>query len=184
MSKILFLPFPVLSTTRLRLDQIELADEKEILALRSDAHNRRYIDGPLAKDSAEAIQFIEKIRKGIAANQWLYWSLRLKESGPLIGSVCLWNFSDDQRIADVGYELAPSHQGQGYMTEILEVIISYGLQTLELEKIVAYTHHQNIKSRELLKRCDFEYVKTVDEAHSVSGEMIKMAVYQIQQTDT
>jgi len=178
----LFTSFPVLNTTRLRLDQIELADEEEIFALRSDAHNRRYIDAPLAKNKEEAIRFIEKIRKGVAEKQWLYWGVRLQESGPLMGSVCLWNFSDDQQKAEIGYELLPAHQGQGYMREIVQAVISYSFETLKLESISAYTHHENEKSRQLLEKCNFEQVEMIEESHAEKDEIVKMAVYQVRRS--
>ena len=70
----LFSPFPVLTTARLRLDQIELADDKEIFTLRSDTYNRRYIDGALAKNIEDAREFINKIKK-----RWTKWQKKRSE---------------------------------------------------------------------------------------------------------
>ncbi len=48
-----------------------------------------------------------------------------------------------------------SFQGQGIMQEAAEKVIDYAFQTLQFEKIVAFTHKENLKSIQLLKKIGF-----------------------------
>ena len=37
----------------------------------------------------------------------------------MIGSICLWNFTDNQKSAEIGYDLSPKYQRKGIMNEIV-----------------------------------------------------------------
>jgi len=103
----------------------------------------------------DATAFIFKINNGIKNNQWIYWAITLKDNSDLIGTICLWNFSNGNTVADIGYELHPDFQGKGYMSEALKIVLKYASETLSLTKIEAHTHPENIASKNLLLNNDF-----------------------------
>ena len=76
----------------------------------------------------------------------------------MIGSICLWNFSEDQKTAEIGYDLSPDYQGKGIMHESLCRIIEFGFQNLNLEFIEAFTHYKNEPSKKLLENNGFKLV--------------------------
>lgn len=55
----------------------------------------------------------------------------------------------------LGYSLAAAQQGQGYMTEALEVAIAYVFHQLHLHRIMAAYLPHNQRSGKLLKRLGF-----------------------------
>jgi ribosomal-protein-alanine N-acetyltransferase len=55
-----FNPFPILTTQRLVLRQITIKDAAALYALRSNEKVMQYIDKPLAKSLADAVELIEK----------------------------------------------------------------------------------------------------------------------------
>lgn len=77
----------------------------------------------------------------------------------MIGSISLWNFSEDRKTAEVGYDLGTAFQGMGIMNEALVSILDFGFKELSLETIEAYTHRNNEKSKKLLKNCGFALVE-------------------------
>lgn len=149
------MPFPALSTARLRLRQLEATDVTAVFALRSDDSVNRFLERKKPTGVEEALAFIEKINKSIAENQSLYWSITLKEDPALIGTICLWNYSPDRMTAELGYELSPEHQGKGLMQEALQAVIRYAFENAGFTTLEAYTHNDNLASTRLLLKQGF-----------------------------
>jgi [ribosomal protein S5]-alanine N-acetyltransferase len=150
-----FSPFPELHTERLILRELRVDDAPEILILRSDDRVNRYIDRPVAVTLDNATSFIDRIRHGIRTNHWLYWAVTPMISGKLIGTVSLWNFDDEERTGELGYELLPDYQGQGYMQEAVSEVLNYGFSVIGLDGIRALTRIENERSVRLLLKNGF-----------------------------
>jgi RimJ/RimL family protein N-acetyltransferase len=147
--------FPILDTKRLLLRQLDESDFQEIFALRADDNVNRYITRAKARNINEAKGFIKKI----VENRSFYWAICFRDVNRLIGTICLFNFSEDRTIGEVGYELMPTYQKMGIMNEAVERVINYGFNEIGLTTIVAYTHKGNSSSSRLLEKNNF----TIDE---------------------
>ena len=139
-----------LETERLTLRLLKKTDVAEIFKLRSDKKVSHYTARPVQKKLSEAEEFIDFIKEGIHNNEYIYLAITTKESPKLIGTICLWNFSEDKKVAELGYELLPSFQGRGIMDEALKRLVKFGFSTLKLDKIEAFTHKENAASLKLL----------------------------------
>ena len=151
-----FSPFPELKTSRLILRQLKESDCQDIFFLRTDEDVNRYVKRSKPKSLDDAKEFIYKVNDGINKNESLYWAITMKDQQELIGTICLWNFSKDKRIAEIGFELKPEHQGKGIMNEALVKVIEFSFTSILINSIDAYTHKDNISSIKLLKNNDFE----------------------------
>lgn len=151
-----FTPFPVLKTERLTLRQLVSSDANEIFALRSDGNVNKYLDRKPSRSIEDAATFIQTINENIQRNYSIYWAITLNSADKLIGTICLFDFSDDNLKAEIGYELLPGFQGQGIMQEAASKVIDFGNQHLGLNSIVAYTHVENLSSTRLLEKCNFK----------------------------
>jgi [ribosomal protein S5]-alanine N-acetyltransferase len=98
-------------------------------------------------------------------NTGLYWAIALPESNQLIGTICLFDFSDELKKCEIGYELLPQYQGQGVMKEALKKVIDFAFHTLKTEIIDAFTHHSNQNSILLLQKLNFKPI-IVDKANA------------------
>src|SRR3954463_10826142 len=96
-----------LSTERLTLRKPRLEDANEIFALRSNAEVNRYIDRKPAITIEDAIEFLRNIVRGVENGGSQYWAICLTESGELVGTICLFDYSPDRQVAEIGYELLP-----------------------------------------------------------------------------
>ena len=167
MNKLNFTPFPDLTTERLNLRNLELSDDQQLFKLRSNKMVNKYIVRPNQKNIKEIREFINKVNNGIDNNEWIYWVISLKENPMLIGTICLWNYSEDKTVAEIGYELDPTFQGKGIMSEALKKIIEFAFQNINLHSIDAYTHKDNDESTKLLHKYDFQLdEERVDEENS------------------
>lgn len=155
MLTIKFIPFPVLRTERLTLRQLSINDDKEIFALRSNPQVNRYLGRAPSNTIEDARNFIHKIEEIVSKNEGIYWAITQTTNDKLIGTICLFNFSNENDQAEIGYELLPIFQGQGIMFEAISKVIGFGQQDIGLKIIEAYTHIENENSTKLLAKCKF-----------------------------
>jgi len=161
----IFTPFPILTTERLTLRQLATSDEKEIFLLRSDSEINKYLDRQPCSTIDDARNFINKINENLSKNDSLYWAITLKDRNILIGTICLFGFSDENGKCETGYELLPNFQGQGIMKEAFEKIISYAFDTIKVQKIEASVHRNNQSSIKLLHKFSFRNSNKHDESN-------------------
>jgi ribosomal-protein-alanine N-acetyltransferase len=67
-----FTSFPILTTERLTLRQLVIADEQEIFTLRSDGEINKYLDRQVSNTIDDARNFINKVNENINKNDSLY----------------------------------------------------------------------------------------------------------------
>ncbi len=157
MDTIAFTPFPNLTTERVNLRQVNIQDDNEVFALRSDTRVNKFLDRATPVTIDDAKKFIEKINDLIAKNEVIYWAIVLKNSNKLIGTICYWNISKEHSSAEIGYELQPDFQGRGFMQEVIITIIDYGFTIMKLKSIDADLDPNNTKSINVLQKDGFVY---------------------------
>lgn len=149
--------FPILKTKRLLLRKLTANDVKQIFYLRSDEIVNQYILRPKQNDNNEAFKFIKDRNDDVENGKIFYWAISLKEQEELIGTICLWNFSEDKTVVEIGYDLHPDYFHKGIMTEAIHEVINYGFCQLKLKSIEAFTHKENTNSVKLLNKSGFIY---------------------------
>ena len=164
--------FPEIKTERLILRKIEKSDSDVILFLRSDKTINKFIHRPenrKTKNIADAIKHIEKLNTETENNKSFSWGITLKNDPKIIGTICLWNFSDNYKIAEVGYDLSPNSQRKGIMSEALNRVVNFGFNELNLDRIKAFTHIQNENSKRLLEKNRFDFVQNRKDNDNLSN---------------
>lgn len=146
----------MLKTERLTLRQLVSSDDNEIFALRSNENVNKYLGRKPAKSIDDAKTFIQTINENIQSDGSFYWAVTLNGTGKLIGTICLFDFSDDNLKAEIGYELLPYCQGKGIMQEAISKVIDFGIQRIGLTSIEAYSHAENQHSTRLLEKLNFK----------------------------
>lgn len=163
-----------LETGRLLLRRISVNDLNPLYLIRSDEETARLIGKQAARNQGEVLAYIEKINEGIKLGKWLYWSILSRVGKNFLGTICLWNFSEE--TAEVGYELLPQMRGRGYAFEALEAVVNFAFETFTFNHLEAYVNASNIKSIELLRRSSFKVVGEVEEVDEVSPGFVKMLI--------
>lgn len=179
MGHIDFYPFPVLTTSRLMLKKLTRSDAGGIFSLRSNEDVIRYTGIKKYAAIDEAHAYISRIGEDLARNECIMWSIRLISNDQFIGSICIWNIASDGACAEIGYDLLPQYQGQGFMQEALKAVIGYGFEGMKLSSIVAYLRTQNTRSIRLLERNGF-IRGVVHDLVTDDGTTVEMAAYALQ----
>ncbi len=106
--------------------------------------------------------FLKDLEKQIRddPDNYLFFTLFpivLKENSHVIGSVD-FKYTPKDGVTEVGYGLNPDYTGRGYMTEALGAFLLFG-KKLGIRTVRADTSPDNIKSRNVLKRCGFRFLR-------------------------
>ena len=119
----------------------------------------------------EAIEgnFIHRFKEGSACE----FGVELKSNKEIIG-ICGYIVIDDG-LGILSYLLNKDYWGNGFMTEIVKSVISYGFSQLDLSRIVAYCMCENIASKKVLQNNGFIYVG--DGVMNTNGQSFRMSNY-------
>ncbi|WP_216848976.1 GNAT family N-acetyltransferase [Pedobacter sp. L105] len=139
--------FPILASGDVILRQVTTADAKEIIDI-------SYYDGVQATTLNQAIEMHERINQDYLQGNSIHWIIVDTQSAAIVGTCGYYRgFADN--TGELGYLLKPFFVGKGYMTKALELVISFGKNTIGLKKVIAITEIENIKSQNVLKRLGF-----------------------------
>jgi ribosomal-protein-alanine N-acetyltransferase len=154
--------FPALQTARLLLVELQQHDAEELFSIRTNEEINRFIGRSSNQSMDDVRQFIAARQQDFKEGKGVYWGIKLKETGQLIGTSCFWNLDHTANSTEMGYELLPSHQGKGFMTEALKEVIDFAFGQMKLGTIAAWVTEQNERSIKSLTRFDFVYTETID----------------------
>jgi ribosomal-protein-alanine N-acetyltransferase len=147
--------FPILETSRLILREINIRDARFIHFMRSDPTVNQYVDRKATKDVESAKEFIHERKRDYKNGRGLFWSIDDREELTIVGSICLWNLDFKSRQGEIGYDLHPNRQGQGFMFEAVKTVVDFGMIALDLQQIVGITSRQNQPSQKVLEKAGF-----------------------------
>jgi RimJ/RimL family protein N-acetyltransferase len=140
-------------TPRLLARSFDAADVDAFVAYRAEPDVARYqswSDFTLERGK----EFVESLRGATPGvpGEWFQFALEGRSSGALVGDLALKLDADEPRQAEVGFTIAPGHQGKGYATEALEALLEYAFDSFSLHRVVAITDALNAPAAALLER--------------------------------
>jgi len=171
-----FTPFPVLETERLTLRALELNDAKAIFGLRTNKEVNTFITRTMLNNLSETRAFIDSISNSIVNNTGVFWVLESKDTAELLGTVGLRNFEIEEDYAEIGYDMHPDFQENGYMSEAFEVILDFSAKQMDLKFLEAFTHKDNNASAALLEKYNFKLQPNRKDANVEENHIYRFAV--------
>jgi len=173
MNNFVFSPFPVIKTDRLILRKLKKTDSRYLYLMRNNPEVSKYIDRPLYKDLFETAQSIEKLNHGMDHNHWIFWAIE-NEDSKFVGTICLWNYNDEFNVSDIGFELDPEFQHNGYMDEAIKAITKFAFDMIQLDGIWGFTVSDNEAAIYILTKNNFKSEQTIEEVNS-KGITLKLS---------
>lgn len=157
----------ILETERLYLRHFTEADAPLIRHLNSQPGVLQYIPEPVPASDDEAKEIIISIILPQYNNNIGRWATHLKMNDEFIGWCGLKSVKGE---IDLGYRFLPSAWGKGYATEAAKATLQYGHQPLQLEKVIAHAHIENIASQKVLEKIGMQFSgEGFDEGIPVKG---------------
>ncbi|WP_108669778.1 GNAT family N-acetyltransferase [Peribacillus acanthi] len=171
--------FPVLNTERFVLRKIVESDAQEIFEYFSDDAVTKYYDLDSFTNIEQAHEVIKRWEKRFEVHQGFRWGIALKENNRLIGSCGFHNWAKEHFKAEIGYEVTPAYWRKGVITEVLQAVLQFGFEEMDLFRIEAYYDPENIASKGSLEKAGFTYEGTLRKAAFEKGRFCDASVCSI-----
>lgn len=144
-----------LSTPRLTLRPLTLADAPFILELLNDPDWLRYIGDRGVRTLDDARRYLQDGPiASYARNGFGLLAVDLKADGTTIG-MCGLIRRDTLDDVDLGFAFLPAYRGQGYASEAGAAVLAHASDVLKLKRIVAITTQDNAGSMAVLRKLGF-----------------------------
>jgi RimJ/RimL family protein N-acetyltransferase len=144
-----------IDTPRLLLRPLRAADATDLLPMLSDAVAMTYWSHPPVADLAGATEMVMADLEASALGTAVFWAMVSKTSGSAIGKCTLFQYSEQNRRAEIGYVLDRRYWGQGLASEAAIAIIDFSFNQLGLHRIEADCDVDNAPSIGLLEKLGF-----------------------------
>ena len=168
--------FPRLETERFLLRPIEASDAKEVFHYFSQDEVTKYYDLNTFKDIKEAKVLIENWQKKYHKKEGFRWGIATKKENKIIGSCGYHNWEKEHFKAEIGFEVTPEFWRKGVMTEVLQSILRYGFEAMELNRIEALYDIENLASKKTLEKAGFVYEGVLRQSAFEKGHFCDAAI--------
>jgi RimJ/RimL family protein N-acetyltransferase len=163
------LSFVKINSEKLVLRRFEARDAQALSSYRNDPAVARYQSWESCSVE-EARRFVESLEELVPGTpgQWFQFAVSRTPSGALIGDCALRCTEHDPRQAELGFTMAPAHQGQGLASEAVRSLVTYAFSTLDVHRVFAIVDIRNVPAQRLLERLKFR-----QEGHFVENAWFK-----------
>ena len=146
--------FTALAGPRVVVRRFRPDDVTVFVAYRSDEQVARFQSWDAPYPRAEGERFIREIgrRHPDTPGEWFQFAVTLPATKRLIGDCAVIPHADDPRQCDIGFTLSPQHQGHGYATEAVRLLVNYLFSERGKHRIAAWCDPRNAASVALLER--------------------------------
>ena len=175
MLQLKFSSFPFLTTDRLLLRKISMADAEDIFELRTNEAAMKYINKPKVLSIDDAKEIINKMNEP----DRIQWGITLTTENKIIGTIGFHRIEKEHYRAEIGYMLDPQYWNTGIMSEAITKVIGFGFNEMNLHSIEAIINPGNIVSGKLLKKFNFIKEAYFKENFFFEGNFFDSEVYSL-----
>lgn len=173
----LFERHPTLETERLLLREIRMLDKRAIFEYASDPETTEYMIFPTHTSVAEAERFIESCGSDFLNTKRVEFAIELKSTKKMIGAFGLHHFSSNHHSVEFGYILNRAHWGNGYVTEVVNRMLRFAFDEMQMHRVQAVCDLKNDASARVLERCGFTHEATFRDHEFRRGRFISLNIY-------
>ncbi|MBF4768026.1 GNAT family N-acetyltransferase [Nocardioides agariphilus] len=142
----------VLDGPGVRLRAFVDTDAERVLEACLDERTRGWLGSlPSPYTVQEALAFIRGGTAARANGDGLSWAVVDPATDLVIGSVGLFDLTDDLAHGEVGYWTHPEARGRGVMTTAVGLVLQHAFDVLGLQRVKAYAAVDNAASRHVLE---------------------------------
>ncbi|MCP1373989.1 GNAT family N-acetyltransferase [Dyella lutea] len=172
-------PFPAFIPVpgRVVLRPLTDTDVDDLLSIFGDPEVVRYWSGSPWSGREEARRMLGADREAYAAGAAVRLGVTLCDEDRVVGTVSLFNRSEPNRRAEIGYALARSVWGRGLMHETLVQWLGWAFGPLGLHRLEADVDPANMASRRSLERLGFRQEGLLRERWIVGGAVADTVFY-------
>lgn len=154
------IPWDILETENFYLREIVVEDVDRLYEIYADEEVKRYIED-LYESKEEEIKYTQEyIKNQYRFYEYGMWIVIDKETNEIIGRAGIFDRAG-QELTELGFVFAKDYWGKGVATEVLRAVIDYAHDELEISEMYAHVMNENERSKGLLEKLGFRYLKDV-----------------------
>jgi len=175
----------MIETARLRLRSLRDGDLADLVLLINNWEVARWVSAvPHPYTEANGREWIAVVQQDHATGRPQRFAIVLRETDRLIGGVGLdGSTGDGSDEPALGYWLGQPYWGNCYAREAVAAVIDYGLRTLGMATIRAYTDPANLASQKVLLHCGLKKVGEIDLIKPTRHGALRAPLFRIAEHD-
>ncbi|NOU75666.1 GNAT family N-acetyltransferase [Paenibacillus sp. LMG 31458] len=157
----LFDSFPLLTTNRLCLRQMNTEDAEDLYLFYSDSKVTQYLDWHGPASVQDSRDLIHSWNQYFQDKRLFPWGISMKTDPTLIGTVMFMPIRDTFEKKpllplNVGFELNRHYWNKGIMSEALEAVLAFSREHIGAHRIQAEVFPENKASLKVLEKLGFK----------------------------
>ncbi len=105
------------------------------------------------------------------------FDLAIRHNGVIVGKVGLVYINWESRSTEIGYWLAKSAQGHGYITRSCRVLLRYAFADRKLDRVLIRCAADNTRSRAVAERLNFQLQGAIEPKIWLHGKRTEETLY-------
>jgi len=173
-------PYPLV-TPRVSIEPLSLRDVVEFVRYRQDPIVARFQGWETSYSEEDAVRLIGS-HVGVdipAQGDWVQLAIHHRETGELLGDLALHSVTESDSTFELGFTIAPQHQGLGYATEAASALINHLFTKVGAAKIIATTDRRNSASISVLVALGFTGDPLRNWTEVFKGEEVEMDFFEV-----
>ncbi len=146
--------FPILETERLILRELQSGDAEAIFRFLSNEEIVRYYDQPMM-NLQQARSLIQRQHMRFENGEAIRWGITVKGHKKVVGT-CGFFRDITNFYAGISYILDRPYWNKGIMTEALQVMMPFGFNSYQLNRVEAHIARPNQASQRVLEKLGFQ----------------------------
>jgi ribosomal-protein-alanine N-acetyltransferase len=164
--------FPELESERLIYREVTPEDIEDIFKIYSDPEVAKYDWYKPIDTKDDALSIINRFRGEFKDKEEITWGVARKSDNKIIGYCCLGDFDDDSIRSQIGYGFNRCEWNKGYATEAINILVKFGFEVMNLNRIEAEVTLGNDASIKVLKKANFIQEGIFRERTIMKGEFV------------
>jgi RimJ/RimL family protein N-acetyltransferase len=125
--------------------------------LAQDPQVVRYISDGVPWDDARIDELLERQARHVAVHGYCLGALCLREAEPVVGLCGMQPLGRTPEV-EVGWWLAPEHQGRGYAVEAARAVVRFAFERAGRTRVLAIAHPENRRSIRIMEKLGMDFV--------------------------
>ncbi len=160
-----------LHTPRLIVRTIQEDDLPDLYKVFSDDAVTRFLPYITWEDTLAAHSWYARVKEMAVQASAVQCVIVDKQSSQVIGACLLFRFDTECERCELGYALAQSHWGGGYMAEALRALLTHAFGEMGINRIEAEVDPRNPASAQLLRKLGFTQEGLLRQRWKMKGEI-------------
>ncbi|MBZ9637412.1 GNAT family N-acetyltransferase [Clostridium sp. FP1] len=162
--------FPELESERVIYREVTLEDVEDIFKIYSDPQVAKYDWYKPMATKEDALSKINQYKEEFQNKEEITWGIARKNDDKIIGYCCFFAFDNDSRRSEIGYGFNRDEWNKGYATEAIKILVKFGFEVMNLNRVEATVTLGNDASVKALKKANFLQEGIVRERSIMKGK--------------